>query len=232
MNVNWSPGFRPLQYRARYDYQPRSQVRVRSHPPTHYMLVRDVTENNTITKGATPLGRHDMDTVSVLLGICAENHGLPIPITKAQQRRVRMVSAGFNTIKRLNAHVLQWRHNGRDSVSNHQPKDCLLNRLFRRRSKKTSRLRVTGLCAGNSAVTGEFPAQMASNAENVSIWWRHHVSWPLCLWLYRNPSHLWGLSEWEKYKQRRHWFKTWHTCKAKYHFIAYMYRGDCWNDWT
>ena len=22
---------------------------------------------------------------------------------------------------------------------------------------------------------GEFPAQMASNAENVSIWWRHHV---------------------------------------------------------
>ena len=34
--------------------------------------------------------------------------------------------------------------------------------------------RVTGLCAGNSPVTGEFPAQRASNAENVSIWWRHH----------------------------------------------------------
>ena len=27
---------------------------------------------------------------------------------------------------------------------------CLPNRLFRRRSKKTSKLRVTGLCAGNS----------------------------------------------------------------------------------
>ena len=40
---------------------------------------------------------------------------------------------------------------------------------------KTSKLRVTGLCAGNSPVTGEFPAQMSSNAENVSIWWRHHV---------------------------------------------------------
>ena len=38
------------------------------------------------------------------------------------------------------------------------------------RSKKTSTLRVTGLCAGNSPVTGEFPAQRASNAENVSIW--------------------------------------------------------------
>ena len=71
--------------------------------------------------------------------------------------------------------TLQWRHNGHDSVSNHQPYDCLLNRLFRRRSKKTSKLRVTGLCAGNSPETGEFPAQMASNAENVSIWWRHHV---------------------------------------------------------
>ena len=54
------------------------------------------------------------------------------------------------------------------------PINCLLNRLFGCRSKKTSKLRVTGLCAGNSPGTGEFPAQMASNAENVSIWWRHH----------------------------------------------------------
>ena len=70
---------------------------------------------------------------------------------------------------------LQWRHNGHDSVSNHQPHDCLLNRVFRRRSKKTSKLFVIGLCAGNSPETGEFPAQMASNAENVSIWWRNHA---------------------------------------------------------
>ena len=70
--------------------------------------------------------------------------------------------------------ALRWRRNGRDSVSNHQPHDCLLNRLFRRRSKRTSKLRVTGLCAGNSPGTGAFPAQMSSNAENVSIWWRHH----------------------------------------------------------
>ena len=43
---------------------------------------------------------------------------------------------------------LQWRHNGCDGVSNHQPHDCLHNRLFRRRSTKTSKLRVTGLCTG------------------------------------------------------------------------------------
>ena len=67
----------------------------------------------------------------------------------------------------------------RDSVSNHQPHDYLLNRLFRRRSKKTSKLRVTGLCVGNSPGAGDFPAQMASNAEVkmlnqlvISLWYR------------------------------------------------------------
>ena len=71
---------------------------------------------------------------------------------------------------------LQWRHNGHDSVSNHQPHHCLFNRLLGCRSKKRSKLRATGLCVGNSPGTGEFPAQMASNAEKVSIWWRHHDS--------------------------------------------------------
>ena len=52
-----------------------------------------------------------------------------------------------------------WRHNERGGVSNHQPHDCLLNRLFRRRSKKLINI--------------ELPAQKASNAENVPIWWRH-----------------------------------------------------------
>ena len=70
--------------------------------------------------------------------------------------------------------ALQWRPNGHDNVSNHQPHHCLLSRLFGRRSKKTSKLRVTGLCAGNSPVPGEIPAQMASYAENISFWWHHH----------------------------------------------------------
>ena len=70
---------------------------------------------------------------------------------------------------------LHWRHNGRDGFSNHQPHIRLVNRLFRRRSKKTSKLRVTGLCVESSPVTDEFPAHMASNAGNVSILWRHHV---------------------------------------------------------
>ena len=81
--------------------------------------------------------------------------------------------------------TLHWRHDEPDGVSNHQSRDCLLNRLFRRRSKKTSKLRVTGLCAGNSPGTGEFPAQRASNAENAYIWWNHHDL--ICAW-YSNFS--------------------------------------------
>ena len=98
---------------------------------------------------------------------------------------------------------LHWRHNGHDSVANHQSRDCLLNRLFRRISKKSSKFCITGLCAGNSPGTGEFPAQIASNAENVSIWWRHHVKRPdgpgssckLIKWHFRNSSVLiWNMT--------------------------------------
>ena len=52
---------------------------------------------------------------------------------------------------------LQCHHDERNSVLNHQPHDCLLDRLFMRRSQNTSKLRVTDLCAENSALTGRFP---------------------------------------------------------------------------
>ena len=72
---------------------------------------------------------------------------------------------------------LQWRHNAHDDVSNHQPHGCFLSPLFRYRSKKTSKLRVTGFCEGNSPMmTVNLSAQRASNGESVSIWWRHHAN--------------------------------------------------------
>ena len=110
---------------------------------------RRVTE---VTPFSTQAGSAMIGTINALLSLC---------ITSSAATRTRSIT-------------LQWRQNGRDSVSNHQPHDCLLNCLFRRRSKKISKLRVTGLCVVNSPGTGEFPAQRASNAENVSIWWRHH----------------------------------------------------------
>ena len=70
--------------------------------------------------------------------------------------------------------TLLWVHNMMPPFC-HGDTDRITGLLFRRRSKKSSKLRVTGLCVGNSPVTGELPAQMASNADIVSIWWRHHV---------------------------------------------------------
>ena len=80
-----------------------------------------------------------------------------------------------SSISSIHYSSLQWRHNGRYGVLYHQPHDCLLNRLFRCRSTKNSKLCVTGFCVGNSLVTGEFSAQVASNADKAFIWWRHHV---------------------------------------------------------
>ena len=87
--------------------------------------------------------------------------------------------------------LLQWRHNERDGVSNHQPQDCLLNRLFKAKIKENIR------APRHWPVTGEFPAQRASNADNVFIWWRHHGSCPmgpivwreLCFALYKYRKH-------------------------------------------
>ena len=61
--------------------------------------------------------------------------------------------------------ALQWRHNERDGVSNHLRLDCLFKGLFRRRSKKSSKLCVTGLCEGNSPVTGEFLTKRDSKVD-------------------------------------------------------------------
>ena len=108
--------------------------------------------------------------------------GIHLNANPQEMLKIRMTGLGPKITNIKDSYIspasitLHWRHNGRDGVSNHQPQDCLLNHLFRRRSKKISKLRVTGLCAGNSPVADEFPAQMASNAESVSIWWRSYLS--------------------------------------------------------
>ena len=76
-------------------------------------------------------------------------------------------------ITNKNVPTLQWRHNGRNSVSNHHSR-LFTQRFIQAQIKENIKLRVTGLCARNSPGTGEFPAHMASNTETVSIWWRHH----------------------------------------------------------
>ena len=88
--------------------------------------------------------------------------------------------------------TLQWHIIGRDGVSNHQPYDCLLKRLFRRKSKKTSKLRFTGICAKIDRWPVNSPHKWPGTrkAENVSIWWRHHENtWRMERSKFRSNNH-------------------------------------------
>ena len=72
-----------------------------------------------------------------------------ISTTKGKDQQ-DLTSVMSSLLQKVGTTPLQWRHNDHDSVSNYQPHGCLLNCLFRRKSEKTSKLRVTGLCVGNS----------------------------------------------------------------------------------
>ena len=90
-----------------------------------------------------------------------------------------------------NGYSLQWRHDDRDGVSSHQPHDCLLNRLFRHRSKETSKFRVNRLCEGNSPVTRKmFPFDDVIMDLDLLRWHGpHSYQGPLLLiWISFNPS--------------------------------------------
>ena len=85
--------------------------------------------------------------------------------------------------------LIRWQHNPWSCITLHwgrwrlkSPASRLFSEPFVQAQKKqTSKLRVTRLCGGNSSVTGEFPTQRASNAENFSIWWLHHEHYYLSL---------------------------------------------------
>ena len=108
-------------------------------------------------------------------------------------------------------------HNGHHSVSNHQPYECLLKRLFRCRSKKTPKLRITGLCAGNSPGTGEFPAQIASNTEmfpsdDVIMWCQ--MMWHVGIYTFVTSETLDGL------------FSS--SCVVMWNFRFHFLKQLCW----
>ena len=100
---------------------------------------------------------------------------IEIPTIRSQENRIMRIPIHGTQIL---SWKLQWRHNEFDWALNDRNLDCLLNRLFRHISKKTSKLRGIGLCEANSPVTGEFPTHRARNAENVPIWWRLHETVP------------------------------------------------------
>ena len=85
--------------------------------------------------------------------------------------------------------ALQWHHNEHNGVSNHQPHDCLLNRLFKRRSKKISKLCVTGLCEGihrwpgNSPHKGPVTRKILPFDDVIMVYGYHYSRIKWALWL-------------------------------------------------
>ena len=79
----------------------------------------------------------------------------------------------FNSWRSFVMLPLQWRHEEKERLKS-PAVQLFTQRFIQAQIKETSKLGVPGRCEGNSPVTDKFPAQSASNAENVSIWWRHH----------------------------------------------------------
>ena len=124
--------------------------------------------------------------------------------------------------QRIYFQTLQWRHNGYDGVSNHQPHDCLVNRLFRRRSKKTSMLRAIGLCAGIHRKMFPFD-DVIMNIFEIAMWFRlyhgknfHCFIAELIFLLINNnklrPNNARGCArkstvQWTSFRDRHHWIR-------------------------
>ena len=107
-------------------------------------------------------------------------------------------------------------HNGCNGIPNHQPHHCLLNRLCKRRSKKTSKLRITGLCERNLLMTGGFCAQMAINGKNVSICWRRYVNY----YLHLKISFYGNMYRW--------YFRFWNLCNNTYIWWTNVFKLHFW----
>ena len=92
----------------------------------------------------------------------------------ANQVSVKINDRDLNTVPLHERHgvwnhgPLDWCHNERDDIWNHRRLDYLLRRLFRCRSKKTSTLRVTGLCEGKSTIWWRLHATQATNYSHES----------------------------------------------------------------
>ena len=141
------------------------------------IYVNDVC--NTAIRGPTGHGYSHFCIISKTIVII--NMDMNVCITKMTPTYSLIANETFKKTPTIsNQHCTCWCFHYSDVMmramasQNHRRLDCLLNCLFRCRSKKISKLRVTDLCEGNPRVTGVLPSQRANNAENDSIWWRHH----------------------------------------------------------
>ena len=132
------------------------------YPSQSWIIVLSDMEIKRISKSRRTKSKYkdQFSRILMLSAKCCLFHSglIPMPPYKT------MISL-YSRTKQTKYTSLPWCHNGCDVISNQQRPDCLLNHLFRHRSKKTSKLHISGLCEGNPLVTGGFPSQRASNVE-------------------------------------------------------------------
>ena len=139
------------------------------------------TALKSIENRAPKISSH-ITRIMLLQAICSVRHVICIDISKRQNIVVPYSIKPSNTCilkyfsKYINFRPLQWRHN--ESKITGVSIVCLTV-CSDADPRKTSKLHVT--VWGESTVTGGFPSQRASNAENVSIWRCHHMK---ITWLY------------------------------------------------
>ena len=126
---------------------------------------------------------------------------------------------------------LQWRHEC-DDVSNHHCFDCLLNSKCR--SKKTSWLRITGLCAENPSV--DYPLQRSSNAKNIPYNDVIIYMCDLCFFLqtaqlYNNWMMNLNCSLWHYFSEKKQLKSLWYNGGKIYYSCIKSFIGNvvrCW----
>ena len=223
---------------------------------------------NVLSQGnvSTWLWRNDHVTFQYVLYV-ADISSIKIHVTRLSLRRRRQHSLNnfWHWLKphciaklmtkssvRIDAESLQWRHNERDSVSNHQPHDCLLNRLFRRRSKKTSKLRVTGLRVGihrwpvnpphKWPVTRKiFPfddvIMIGSKPHNITQYFMECGYLSMSAILAYNTEFLLMITTWIKVVVHGRYFWLWKIIRSRWfdksslHFILWCLNRHWFRDW-
>ena len=104
----------------------------------------------------------------------------------------------------------QWRHNERDGVSNRRR----LDGLFRHRSNKTSKLRITGLCEGNYPHKGPVTRKMFPFDDVIM------VTYAVRCVNARPPA----LAVWSTLAQVSRWYLTWTTVDLSVRFSKVHWR--------
>ena len=150
-----------------------------------------ITVTSNECHGASNL-RHLDDFFSSMFKLTTKTHqNFALPVTKGWrwEKRLHVMTPSWGTLKFVINECNHYNDVTMGSMASQITNLTIVYSSVYSGADQRKHQSSTGLCAGNSPGTGEFPAQMASDAENVSIWWRHHDHDKLLLPVLRNTMY-------------------------------------------